>query len=187
MKKILSFLLFSLVFQNCITAQKAIPVNEQWVFFPYATGERTDKKLKVMIIGTHLIRHKDLAAGQPIVGNISMSLDFREILRTIESDELIFAADYDNIKYDKVELQELQGDYLKWHATDIRESDLVPSDNTLSAMEKIRIKLIDTYKKNGYKVYQFNFSPGAHQYKDMTSSTFKTYQFEKLAPYHRCM
>jgi hypothetical protein len=182
MKKILSLLLFSLMFHNFTLAQKATPVNEQWVFFPYATGERTDKKLKVMIIGTHLIRHKDLAAGQPIVGDVAMSLDFREILGKMESDELAFAADYDNIKYDKIELEQLEGYYQKWNATTNRENDLVPSDNTLSAMEKIRNKLIDTYKKNGYKVYQFNFSPGSHQYKDMSSSTFKTYQFEKLAP-----
>jgi hypothetical protein len=182
MKKMLALVLFSIVFHNCINAQNVVPINKQWIFFPYATGERTDKKLKVMIIGTHLIRHKDLAAGQPIVGEVAMSLDFREVLSKIESDELVYAAAYDNIKYDKIELQELQGEYLNWHATDIRENDLVPSDNTLSAMEKIRTMLIDTYRKNGYKIYQFNFSPGSHQYKDMGSSTFKTYQFEKLSP-----
>lgn len=182
MKKILSFLLLLIGLHNCIHAQKTVPINEQWVFFPYATGERTDKKLKVMIIGTHLIRHKNLSAGQPDVGNTAMSLDFREMLHSIEFDELKYAADYDNIKYDKIELEELQGDYLKWHATDVRENNLLSSDNTLSAMEKIRTTLIDKYKKDGYKIYQFNFSPGSHQYKDLPSSTYKTYEFEKLSP-----
>jgi hypothetical protein len=186
MKMKLLWLFMMVICIDCVRAQKPVPVNEQWVFFPYATGERTDKKLKVLIIGTHILRYKNLDAAYTKLGSVGLSLDFSKVLDPIEHNEIEFTADYDNIKYGSNKVEELNGSYLSWNASTVRDNDLVPSDNTLSAIEKIRVKIIDGFRAQGYKVYQVDFTPpsegASFVYYDAASSVYRPYLFEKIAP-----
>jgi hypothetical protein len=181
MRKFLFLLL--LIISNLLNAQKPDPINEQWTYFPYAVGKRTDGKLKVMIIGTHLIRFKSLVNASNV--NVDMSLDFTRIVDEIQRNERYFSADYENIGFSSTVIEDLYGDYLKWNAATARNNDLSTSDNTLSAMEKIRTKLIDSYKAQGYKVYQVDFKldvASYYKYYEAATSTYKTISFERLAP-----
>lgn len=181
MRKFLFLLL--LIISNLLNAQKPDPINEQWTYFPYAVGKRTDGKLKVMIIGTHLIRFKSLVNASNV--NVDMSLDFTRIVDEIQRNERYFSADYENIGFSSTVIEDLYGDYLKWNAATVRNNDLSTSDNTLSAMEKIRTKLIDSYKAQGYKVYQVDFKldvASYYKYYEAATSTYKTISFERLAP-----
>jgi hypothetical protein len=178
-----AFFLLFLIVCNAISAQKPDPVNEQWVYFPYAVGERSDKKLQVMVIGTHLIRFKTLTNASNV--NVEMSLDFGKIIDEIEKNERYHPNDYDNIGFLSTQIEDLNGDYLKWHGETIRANNLTTSDNTLSAMEKIRTKLIDSYKAKGYKVYQVDFNldmSSYYKYYDISVPTYKPLSFERLAP-----
>lgn len=193
--------LLSIFIIQCIlsTAQQTVPTNEQWVFFPYAAGERVDKKLKILIIGTHLIRFNDLYAGYTSVGDVSISLDYRDIIEPIEKDERYFPGDYDNINFSTLKVADINGTYSQWNAVTIRENGLTANDNTLSAIEKIRTNLIEQYRREGYKIYQVNFMPlveGEHsagyKYYDSKAAVYKPYRFERLnalsplyIPYYR--
>lgn len=198
MKKIL--LLTILIIETILsTAQQTVPINEQWVFFPYAVGERVDKKLKIMIIGTHLIRFNDLYGDYTDVGNVAMSLDFRDIIKPIEQDERYFPGDYDNIHFSTLKVEDMNGTYSNWNAVTKRENALTPNDNTLSALEKIRTNLIERYRREGYKIYQYSFIPlvegdhaSAYKYYDSKAAVYKSYKFERLnalsplyIPYYR--
>jgi hypothetical protein len=179
-----TFFLLLLLASNFLNAQqKPDPVNEQWTFFPYAVGERTDKKLQVLIIGTHLLRFKTLTNGSNVP--VELSLDFGKMIDEIQKNERYHPNDYDNIGFSATEIEDLNGNYLKWHGDVIRNNDLSSTDNTLSAMEKIRTKLIDSYRAKGYKVYQVDYKMDlehAYGYYDISVPTYKPMQFERLAP-----
>jgi hypothetical protein len=184
MRKTLFLLL--LLCSNLSYAQKPDPINEQWVYFPYAVGERSDKKLKVLVIGTHLIRFKSLVNASNV--NVEMSLDFNKIIDEIQGNERYHPNDYDNIGFLSTQLEDLNGSYISWNAAVTRDNDLSTTDNTLSAMEKIRTKLIDAYKAKGYKIFQYNFNPDMspssayYRYYEAATSTYKPLSFERLAP-----
>ncbi|NCI45063.1 hypothetical protein [Sediminibacterium soli] len=189
MTRVIPAVLLILFFQPLLNAQKSMPVNERWVFFPYVTGERiSDKKIKVMVIAKNIFRFDllDQAIG---IDEAPIFLDFRQLIEPINRDEREFSADYDNVMLGSPVIEDLGGGFLRWNATTVRENDLQSSDNTLSAIEKIRTNLINRYKREGYKIYQVDFTPNTgiengsgYAYYDPSKSKHIPFSYEKLLP-----
>ncbi len=171
-----------------LSAQQSAPASERPAYFIYAAGERTDKKLKVLLISTYIYRAKNFSFPSDKI-SIGMSLDFSSTILQIERDEKLFPADYDNIKFSAVKVNDLYGNYQQWNATRQYHDEVTQHDNSLSALEKIRVALINDYQKNGYRVYQVNFSPlinGANQTSysiyDEKAGTYRKTEFDNLEP-----
>lgn len=183
---------FVLILSLCLKsisgiAQGSIPQNEQAVFFPYVLGERVDKKLKIMIIGSHLLRGTDVNVGGIDECRVGITLDFYDIINPMKSELRVFRGDYDNIGFKKIEVVDLYGGYLQWNSTTSSANKLTQYDNTLSAMEKIRRKMIEQYRSNGYEIYQYDFSPktdgrhgASYKYLDTRTQVYRPYNFERL-------
>src|SRR5690606_16010597 len=158
MKKMLYLAAVLLLYSSGVWAQEPAPAGEQPVYFVYATGQRTDQRLKILIISTHILRGRNFAFPyQPT--EVSMSLDFNEIITRIENNERYFTTDYDNIHFNPVQVEDLHGDYLKWNIQRQYHEDITSSDNTLTALEKVRASLIEDHIRKGYRVYQVRFTP----------------------------
>ncbi|TWW01996.1 hypothetical protein [Chitinophaga pinensis] len=171
-----------------LSAQQSGPVSERPAYFIYTAGERTDKKLKVLLISTYIYRAKNFSFPSDKI-SIGMSLDFSSTILQIERDEKLFPADYDNITFSAVKVNDLYGNYQQWNATHQYHDEVTQHDNSLSALEKIRVALINDYQKHGYRVYQVNFSPqtnGANQTSysiyDEKAGTYRKTEFDNLEP-----
>jgi hypothetical protein len=169
------------------TAQQQISQNEQPVFFPYVLGERADKKLKIMIIGSHLLRFANVNVGGMSQVETSITLDFYDINDPMKSALRVYPGDYDNIGFKKIEVESLHGTFSNWNSSTVSVNKLTQYDNTLSAMEKIRTKMIEQYRSNGYEIYQYDFTPqtdGRHssgyKYLDTRTQVYVPYYFERL-------
>jgi hypothetical protein len=171
-----------------LSAQQSSSTAESPAYFIYAAGERTDKKLKVLLISTYIYRAKNFSFPADKIGT-GMSLDFGNTVRRIEQQEKHFPADYDNIIFTPVKVNDLYGNYQQWNTTHQYHEDITQNDNSLSALDKIRIALIKDYQQKGYRVYQVNFSPqinGANQtsysYYDEKAAAYRKYEFDNLEP-----
>ncbi|GAA0563129.1 hypothetical protein [Chitinophaga japonensis] len=188
MKKILSLAAVLLLCSSRSWAQEPAPAGEQPVYFVYATGQRTDQKLKVLIISTHILRGRNFAFPyQPTT--VSMSLDFNEIITRIGQNERHFSTEYDNIHFNPVQVEELYGGYLRWNIQLQYHGDLTSSDNSLSAIEKVRAALIEDHIRKGYRVYQVRFTPlvdgenlSGYRYYDAGTSSYKNLVLDKVSP-----
>lgn len=171
-----------------LRAQQPVTGGQQPVSFIYATGQRTDQRLKVLIISTHILRAKNYAFPYQRA-ETSMSLDFYKIINQIEHSERYFSADYDNIHFNPVQQEDLYGDYLNWHKQLPYHEDITSSDNTLSAIEKVRASLIEDHIRKGYRVYQVRFVPdidgdnsSGYRYYDEKTTSYKTLELERVSP-----
>lgn len=177
-----------LLLSTRVCAQKAAPVAERPAYFIYSAGERTDKKLKVLIISTYIYRAKNFAFPHDKIST-GMSLDFSKKILRIEQEEKHFPADYDNIIFSPMKVADIYGNFQQWNITHQYYDGITQGDNSLTALEKIRTALIKDYQQRGYRVYQVNFIPeinGANQtsykYYDEQSKTYGTCEFDNLEP-----
>ena len=188
MKRILYLAAILLLFSSSLWAQEPAPAGEQPVYFVYATGQRTDQQLKVLIISTYILRSRNFAFPyQPAA--TSMSLDFNGIITRIENNERYFTTDYDNVHFNPVQVAGLYGDYLKWNIQLPYHEDLSAADNTLTAIEKVRASLIEDHIRKGYRVYQVRFTPlvdgenlSGYRYYDTHSSSYKKLVLDGVSP-----
>lgn len=171
-----------------VFAQQEGPVAERPAYFIYSAGERTDKKLKVLLISTYIYRAKNFAFPHDQIST-GMSLDFSKIILRIEREEKYFPADYDNIMFNPMKVSDIYGNFQRWNITHQYYDGITQNDNSLTALEKIRTALIKDYQQKGYSVYQVSFAPeidGANQtsysYYDAQTSTYKKFAFEQLSP-----
>lgn len=185
--KLLILLVFGCTFLPAF-AQEKLVTKELPVYFVYAEGQRTDGKLKVLYVSTYLFRAKNFSLpGQST--DVSLSLDYSEVVDKLKFDEDHFPQDYNNIRFGSPVIESFYGSYLNWHPSDIRFANITSEDNTLSAMEKFRIAFIEDYIRKGYTVLQYNFNPQingpnatGYRYYDSKSLSYKPYQFDKLLP-----
>ena len=178
----ISFILlatFLLVVPAVVFSQSPVPAAEQPAYFVYAKGARSDNKLKVLLVSRHIIMLKDHEL--PVI-ETGLRLDFDSLIENIPREERYFNTDYENIVNFKIEHEDIYGDYLKWNATTSREAGLKPSDNTLTAMEKIRARVISDHQREGYKIFQVDFMPAVSGENSASYSRYDTKQL-KYVPY----
>src|SRR5690606_33115007 len=88
-----------------------------------------------------------------------------------------------------VQVEDLHGDYLKWNIQRQYHEDITSSDNTLTALEKVRASLIEDHIRKGYRVYQVRFTPlvdgenlSGYRYYDTHSSSYKNLVLDRVSP-----
>ncbi|MFL5772963.1 MAG: hypothetical protein ACJ75F_07390 [Flavisolibacter sp.] len=177
-----------LLFSISASAQNTPSPGTQPAYFIYATGERSDNKLKVMLISSHIFLGEDHVLPQSNI-EVALSLDFNRIEDKVEEDERYFPNDYDNITSFRNEVRDVHGTSLNWNLNWRNFDQVTTSDNSLTAMEKIRTSVIEEYRVKGYKVYQVDFRPdyqgensSGYKYYSSASLSYKTYSIERVLP-----
>jgi len=116
-----------------------------------------------------------------------LHLDFEKQIHDIPSREKYYNNDLKDIAIRKVDHQEIYGDSRKWTLTHPHYQKVTTSDNTLSAMEKIRESVIREYQAKGYKIYQLDFNPDLkgglnYNYYNKTLAKYVNWTLERNAP-----
>ena len=180
-----TLLISLLFFHSLLQAQPyTVAVSEQPAYFVYAEASRTDGRLKVLFISSHIIRMKN--SQLPGI-DVDLYLDFDERVRDIPHDEMYYNNELKDIAIRKVNHQEIYGSSQKWNLNWNYYDRVNTGDNTLSALEKIRENLIREYQSNGYLVYQLDFSPKlnnglSYNYYNKNLGKYVNWEMERVSP-----
>lgn len=178
------FLVIALLMATAATAQPYnVPAAQQPAYFVYAEATRADGRLKVLFVSRHIIRMKD--SELPNI-ETDLHLDFGKKVEGIPHAERYFSSDAQNIAIRTVSHEEIYGTALNWTLTHNYYGSVKTTDNTLSAMEKIREAFIRDYQSKGYKVFQIDFAPnlagGAnYNYYDTKKGVYVNWQLERVS------
>jgi hypothetical protein len=153
---------------------------EDNVAFIYAVGERVDKKVKVVLVGRHIISFK----GERTPMNSSIEnkiiLGFNKVMDGVEHREHVEGLnDYHNVTFGSAKLESVN---LPNFDHDFKYQ-ISSEDSKLDKLVKIRRVILNEFKSAGYKVYQIDFNPTKfEQFQTYKNSEWLGLTYSPFAP-----